>query len=255
MDDQRFDSLVMALTTNGGPRRRMLQALGASGLAAVTGRLGLADDAEAKKKGKKKRKKKKCKGGTTKCGKKACCQPDQDCVNGKCVDQGGDPECVNDSDCDPGETCTNGQCIDVGEPECEENGDCAANESCIGGQCVCDFPQKPCGGACCASDEACFNGECVVGQGTCAAGEDICAGDAGTCNGDASCTCGIRFDDGEPRCIQFVDVGKDNCTCAADFRCEEDFGPGTICIKGGANCPNCTTNTLGRCARLCSGSL
>jgi hypothetical protein len=91
---------------------------------------------------------------------------------------------------------------------------------------------------------------CLVGQGTCA-GEDICAGDDVTCNGNASCTCGIRFADGEPRCIQFVDVGQDSCTCAADFRCEEDFGPGTICIRGGENCPTCDTDTLGRCARLC----
>jgi hypothetical protein len=249
MDDRRFDSLVKTLT-NDGSRRGILQVLGAGTLAAVFGQLGTAQDAEAKKKGKKK---KKCKNGTTKCGKKACCRADQDCVNGKCVDNGG-PECVNDGDCDAGEACVNGICIPVNNGQCLNDSDCAANEVCDNGECRCVFPQKPCGDACCASEEACVDGQCVVGQGTCQAGEDICAGDDVTCNGNASCTCGIRFDDGETRCIQFVDDSRDNCTCAADFRCEEDFGPGTICIKGGANCPDCTTNTLGRCARLCPGS-
>jgi hypothetical protein len=248
VDTRRFDAFTRTLTTSDSPRRAILQGLGASALAAVVGRFA-GEDAEAKKKGKKK---KKCKKGTTKCGKKACCRADETCVNGKCVDDVEDPECVNDDQCAANEVCQNGVCVDDGNPgECQDAGDCAANESCIDEVCVCDFPDKPCGNACCASDQACVDGVCVVGQGTCNAGEDICAGDEVACNGNASCTCGIRFADGEPRCIQFVDDGEDNCTCAADFRCEDDFGPGTICIRGGENCPTCDTDTLGRCARLC----
>jgi hypothetical protein len=141
-----------------------------------------------------------------------------------------------------------------GSGVCQDAADCAANESCIGGDCSCSFPQKLCGDACCASNEACVGGQCLVGQGTCAAGQNFCGGNTLTCNDNADCVCGVRLDDGETRCIQFVKDSRKNCTCSNDFRCEQDIGPGTICIQGGASCIDCTINELGRCATLCPGS-
>jgi hypothetical protein len=234
MDNRQFDSLVMTLTTNGGPRRRMMQTLGASGIAAVLGRLGLESDAEAKKKGKNKNKrKKKCKGNTRKC-------------NGKCIPQ---DSCCVDGDCAAGEICQNGACVDDGNGQCQSSTDCAANESCINGECLCAFPDKPCGDICCAEDEACVEGQCLVGQGTCAAGNDICNGVNVACNGNDNCFCGERID-GQPRCIQFINDSRDACTCGEDFDCEQDFGTGAICIKGGSSCA-CQNESFGRCARLC----
>lgn len=72
MNRFRFHPLAQA----SGPSRRTLlgTALATAGVAS-----GVAGAA-----GKKKRKKKKCKAPTTKCGKKACCQPGEACVSGKC---------------------------------------------------------------------------------------------------------------------------------------------------------------------------
>jgi hypothetical protein len=263
MDDHRFDALVKMLSS-GGSRRGILHTLGAGTLAALVGKIASVDDAEAKKKHRKNKKKKKCKGGTRKCNGKCIpvdnccidgdCAATEKCVGGECVVKR--VECQNDDDCDAGEVCQNRVCVDDGnQAECQDAGDCAANESCIGGECRCIFPEKPCGDVCCASDEACVNGQCVVGQGTCAAGDDICAGDNITCNGNDNCTCATRLDDDEVRCVQFVNDSRTVCTCNNDFRCEQDFGAGTICIKGGASCPDCTLEELGRCATLCPGSI
>jgi hypothetical protein len=254
MEDRQFDALVKSLMVSGTPRRSILRALGGGTLAALARRFITEEEAAAKKK----RKKKKCKGNTRKC-------------NGTCIPQ--DNCCVN-GDCVPGETCIGGQCIQVNKPQCEEetdclfgeacingtclarNGtcgtddDCSDNEDCINGQCRCIFPQKLCGDACCASGEACVNEKCVVGQGTCAAGQSICDENNVTCNGNASCTCAERLDDGEPRCIQFIFDERENCTCGNDFQCEQEFGTGAICIKGGDSC-ECLNANLGRCALLC----
>lgn len=72
MDRFRF----LPLTDSPGRSRRTL--LGTALVTAGTAR-GVTGAA-----GKKKRKKKKCKAPTTKCGKKACCQPEETCVSGKC---------------------------------------------------------------------------------------------------------------------------------------------------------------------------
>jgi hypothetical protein len=250
VDIRRFDAFTKTLTSD-SPRRAILQVLGASALAAAVGRFAGAD-AEARKKGKNK---KKCKKGTTKCGKKACCRADQTCVNGTCVDDVEDPECVNDDQCAANEVCQNGVCVDDGnQDECLSAFDCAGNEICLNGVCLCAFPNKDCDGLCCLSNEACVNGQCVLGQGTCAAGQGICDENNVACNGNSSCTCGDRLDDGEPRCIQFLDDNRANCTCVNDFQCEVDFpNQGAICIKGGDSC-QCRDADRGRCARLCPGS-
>jgi hypothetical protein len=254
MDDRRFDSFVKTLTT-GGSRRAVLGMVGGGALTALTGRFVATEDVEAKKKH---HKKKKCKGGTRKCNGKCIpaadccvdgdCAPGQNCDGGQCV--GVVAECQNDGDCDAGEACLNGTCV-PGNGACQDAGDCAANESCIAGQCRCVFPEKPCGDVCCASDEACVNGQCVVGQGTCAAGQSICNGNDITCNGAVNCFCADRLDDGEPRCVEFINDSRDNCTCSNDFQCEQDFpNQGAICIKGGASC-TCKLEQEGRCAVLC----
>lgn len=72
MDRFRF---VPFATTLGQSRRTLLgTALATAG--AVSGVAGAAG---------KKKKKKKCKAPKTKCGKKACCQPGESCVNGQCA--------------------------------------------------------------------------------------------------------------------------------------------------------------------------
>lgn len=70
MDSSQFDAFTTALARS---RRTLLgSAMAATGTAiGVTGMAG-------------KKKKKKCKAPTTKCGKKACCQPGQVCTNGAC---------------------------------------------------------------------------------------------------------------------------------------------------------------------------
>lgn len=282
MDDRQFDSLIK---TFDGTRRGILRVIGAGTLGAIAARFTLAESAEAKKKHGKK-KKKQCKAGTRACNGgcipqndcclDADCGQNQTCTGGQCVAVQVPPQCQNDADCGAGQACQNGQCVVkndlecqvdgdcrpgtvcqsgqcVAAGECQNNGDCGANEICLNNTCQCKFPNKPCGDVCCASDQACVNGTCVVGQGTCAAGQSICDEHAITCNGNASCTCADRLDDGEPRCIQFVDDSRTGCNCGNDFQCEQDFGPGTICIRGGDSC-ECTLPTLGRCARLCPGS-
>jgi hypothetical protein len=248
MDDQRFDSFVKTLST-GGSRRGALQILGGGALVAVFARFAAEEDADAKKH---KHKKKKCKGGTTKCGKKACCRADQTCLDGRCLDKNVEnPGCLSDDDCQLNEHCENGACIAGGNGECQDAGDCAANEQCINGQCRCGFPNKPCGDACCPENQICLNGQCVIGEGTCAATDDVCTDGFGdSCNGNNDCFCGQRVDGGA-RCIDgFINDARDNCICIDDADCERDFAPGAICIKGGAKC-QCQNGNLGRCAFLC----
>jgi hypothetical protein len=257
MEDRRFDSLVKTLGS-GDSRRGIMQTLGAGTLAAVFGRLGLQEDAEAKKKGKNK-KKKKCKGNTRKCNGK-CIPQDNCCVDGDCEDQkfcvGGQCEkvefqdCQTDSDCRPGEICQNGEC--VVQQECQDAGDCATNELCIGGECRCSFPNKPCGAACCPENQVCFDGQCVTGEGTCNATDDVCsAGGSVTCNGNSGCRCGQRPDGGVHCVNDFVDDARPNCICIDDADCERDFNEvGLVCIKGGPGC-QCKDTNSGRCARLC----
>jgi hypothetical protein len=250
MEDRRFDSLAK-MVSSGDSRRGILQTLGAGALAAVFGRLGLQEDAEARKK-RKNQKKKKCKNGTTKCGKKACCRADQNCVNGKCIDDIEDPECQNDDNCGAGKVCQNGVCVDDGN-ECQNSGDCADNEVCINNACRCAFPNKPCFGACCPENQVCFNGQCETGEGTCPAGDSICNNDSeDACNGNNACFCVQRNDTEEARCIGgFLNDSRDNCTCIDDGDCERDFpGQGALCIQGGPGC-QCQDTDSGRCAFLC----
>ena len=280
MDDHQFDSLVKSFD---GTRRGVLRAIGAGALTAIATPFALAENAAAKKH--RTKKKKKCKAGTRACNggcipQNTCCvdtdcQQNQTCTGGQCVAVNAPPQCRNDGDCGAGQVCQNGQCVAKNTPECQidtdcqagvcqngqcvvvvgcqNNNDCGANEICLTQTCQCKFPSKPCGAVCCASDEACVNGACVVGQGTCAAGQSVCDEHTVACNGDASCTCADRLDDGEPRCIQFVDDSRTGCNCGNDFQSGAEFGPGTICIKGGDSC-ECPLTTLGRCARLCPGS-
>lgn len=253
MDDRQFDALVKTL----GSRRRVLLDLGVTVLAGLGWRFVSTEDAAAKKKHGKK-KKKKCKAGTRACNggciplNNCCvdsdCGPNQTCTGGQCVAVQAPLQCQNTADCSAGQVCQNGVCVVVNVPQCQVDGDCGAgqrcqngqcvadvecqvdtdcgaNESCLSNTCQCTFPNKPCGDLCCASDRACVNGTCVVGKGTCTAGDDICASDDVTCNGNASCICGIRLDDGEPRCIQFVNDSRTICTCNNDFRCEQISDP------------------------------
>lgn len=73
MDRYRF---VPFSTAPGQSRRTLLGTI----LAATGTASGVAGAA-----GKKKKKKKRCKPPTTKCGKKACCQPGEACVDGQCA--------------------------------------------------------------------------------------------------------------------------------------------------------------------------
>jgi hypothetical protein len=249
MDNRRFDSLVKTLSS-GDSRRGVLRTLGGGTLAAVFGRLGLAEEAEAKKK-RKNKKKKKCKGNTTKCGKKACCRADQICEGGRCVDDIIEvPECLDDVDCGPNEVCQNGTCVFQGE--CQSADECADNELCINNACRCAFPNKPCGEACCPENQVCFNGKCVAGEGTCAATDDVCvAGFSLTCDDNPNCFCGQRPDGGVHCFGGFLNDSRDNCTCIDDADCERDFDEvGLVCIKGGSAC-QCQDTDSGRCARLC----
>jgi hypothetical protein len=225
MDDRRFDAFTKTLS-NGGSRRGVLQTLGTSALAAVAARLGLAEDAGAKKK-RKNKKKKKCKGNTTKCGKKACCNANQTCVGGKCLAKEGNAGCVVDTDCRPGEVCQNGSCVPEPEPEpdCVENGDCSLGDECIAGT-------------------------CVFVQGTCDATDDHCSVTEALCNPEAGndCFCVQRFTGGAA-CIEAFVPGAvcGGCQNDADCAATEE---GSVCVAAVAfGCP--CADGQGICARIC----
>jgi hypothetical protein len=218
VDDVTFDQLTRSLTQ---PRRVVVNALAAAGLA-IFSRLGSDDDAQAKKKHKKR---KKCKGGTTRCGKKACCRADQNCVNGKCQDKKDEAgNCLSDDDCAPGQTCKGGLCVEV-VPGCGDVGDCDAGEVCI-------------------------NGSCVVIAGTCDAAADHCAVNESLCNegGTGDCFCLQRFGGGAA-CTQIFVLGSVCGDCTSDAECEA-VEAGSVCVSAVDNgCP-CDPGQ-GICARLC----
>jgi hypothetical protein len=231
MDDHRFDALTKTLT-NGGSRRGALQSLGASALAAVVARLGLEDDAEAKKK-RKNKKKKKCKGATKKC-------------NGKCIPVA---NCCVDGDCDPGQLCQNGTCL-LQEVACQNDGDCGVNEVCQNGTCVPDPGQFCQGNGDCDSGEACFAGTCVPIAGTCDATDDHCSVVEALCNPDGvtDCFCLQRFGGGVACTEDFV-LGSQCGNCTSDADCDA-LEAGSVCVSAVAfGCP-CDPGE-GICARLC----
>ena len=178
MDSNRFDVLVISLSSLLS-RRGMLAT--ATGLAALAGsNLGPSLDTEArrkrKKKGKKK-KKKKCKNGKTKCNGScvntsqdsqncgSCgnsCQSGTTCQSGSCKNQNNvcPTECCSTGDCPNGFACQNGACQpqnNVCPTECCENSDCPTGGTCNQqtGQCVC--PGNCCFNDDCAPNQACLN--------------------------------------------------------------------------------------------------
>jgi hypothetical protein len=169
MDATRFDGLTSSLT-NMPSRRGLLRGLAATlGLAAMS----YPGAAAAKKKRKNKNKgdkKKTCKGTTTKCGKKACCQAGQLCLSGTCVT--GQGTCPAGADrcsgplnipCNDNDLCTcfrstKGDTHCGFAPDDTTCGDCAADTDCAafgpGAFCTGIF-----GDDCCSGD---LKGFCVL---------------------------------------------------------------------------------------------
>ena len=88
------------------------------------------------------------------------CNADQQCVDGKCIDNtlpptGCDPPCSGT------ETCIDGQCLDNTPPPTGCDPPCASDEECVDNQCLKDIqPPLGCTPPCSAGQE-CVNGQCV----------------------------------------------------------------------------------------------
>ncbi|MFT4038975.1 MAG: hypothetical protein QM692_12395 [Thermomicrobiales bacterium] len=149
MDTDHFDALAMRITDHLTRRRT----LGLAGLLAAAGLgLGLADEADAKKKKRRKKPRRPKKPVTPTCTGCTACQT---CVNGACQ---ASPE---NSACGTGGICVNGAC----ERSCDPFADtCPTGASCYerfgrsDGLCVPDS-FSICSGKVCPDDSACVQGQ------------------------------------------------------------------------------------------------
>jgi len=109
------------------------------------------------------------------CGE-ACCQAEEQCVEGECVTFGctAGLECGTGC-CVAGETCIEGLCCG---PSSVCGGDCCnPDESCIDGACL-SCPRELCDGVCCLDWETCHQGSCCTTESICG---DACCAEGAAC--------------------------------------------------------------------------
>jgi hypothetical protein len=244
VDDDCFDAMTRVVAGGSQTRRAALRLLAGAGLGLLAARLGLSEDAEAKKTKRTRRseatpqgrlraesKRKGKKPGRKKPKPRPPCGPDRwQCADGSCVAK--DQCCAGEKRCPDGSCRSEDQCCND-QKRCND-GSCVALDTCCAdewpcgdGSCIspdqCCPDEKRCGigdciprNQCCPGERRCGDGSCTPfyiccpDEKECGLGDDIdCIPEDECCDFDAPLCSGCQ----EPACIAGEWTCRETCAC------------------------------------------